>query len=313
MAIRDLPMTTATSRSDRFRMAERATWNQFGLEPVERFVELDEPRVRLRVLEIGAGQPLLFVHGTAGPGAWPSLVRELKGFRCLILDRPGWGLSSTLDYSKHDYGRVTAAVLAGVLAGLGIQRAAVIGNSIGTVWALRLAAQHPSLVSHAMLIGAGPLVPEVAVPGIIRLIASPVGAVMVRLPDTPGRTRSILGHGGHAASLDDGRLDEFIKWRVALGRHTHSMRHERAMVRAVVKGTTWRPGLTFDDAELAAIQPPTLLLHGALDPMGTVDLWRRFTGLLPHGTLQVVEDAGHEPWIEDPGGVARQIRTFIAG
>lgn len=312
MTTREMTMAPADARTEHFRQVERAVWNRFGLDPIERFVELDAPQVRLRVLEVGTGEPLLFVHGTAGSGAWPSLIRELKGFRCLILDRPGWGLSSALDYSKHDYATVTASILRGVLDGLGIDRTGVVGNSIGTVWALRLAAQHPSLVSHLALLGGGPIVPQVQVPGIIRLIASPVGAIMVRLPDSPGRVRSILRQGGHGASLDAGQLDDFITWRAALGHDTGSMRNERSMIRALVRGKAWRPGLTFDDAELAAIQQPTLFVHGSADPTGSVELWRRIMGLLPHGRLEVVDDASHEPWIEDPGGIAGQIRRLVA-
>ena len=313
MTTREMAMGPADARTEHYRQVERAVWNWFGLDPIERFVELDEPRVRLRVLDVGAGEPLLFVHGTAGPGAWPSLIRELKGFRCLILDRPGWGLSSALDYSKHEFGTVTASVLRGALDGLGIDRAGVIANSIGTVWALRLAAQHPSTVSHLALLGGGPIVPEVHVPGIIRLIASPIGAVMVRLPESPGRVRSILRQGGHGASLDVGDLDEFIKWRAALGRDTASMRNERAMIWALVRGKAWRPGLTFDDAELAAIRQPTLFVHGSADPTGSVELWRRIMGLLPGGRLEVVDGASHEPWIQDPAGIASQIRGLVAG
>jgi hypothetical protein len=49
--------------------------------------------------------------------------------------------------------------------------------------------------------GGGPIVPDVGVPGFIRLLASPAGALMVRVPDTPGRLRSILRQSGHGASL----------------------------------------------------------------------------------------------------------------
>jgi 2-hydroxy-6-oxonona-2,4-dienedioate hydrolase len=314
MATREMTMAPPVdARSERFRQAELAMWNRFGLNPTERYVELDSPRLRLRVLEVGTGEPLLFVHGTAGPGAWPSLIRELKGYRCLILDRPGWGMSSALDFSKHQFGAVTASVLRGVLDGLRVERAVVIGNSIGDVWALRLAAQHPSRVSHLVLLGGGPIVPEVEVPGIIRLIASPVGAIIVRLPVSPGRVRSILKAGGHGPSLDAGRLDDFVEWRVAMGRDTDSMRSERAMVRTLIHGRAWRPGLTFNDDELAAIEPPALFVYGTADPVGSAELWGRVVGLLPHGQLQLVDNAAHEPWIEDPGGVASRIVQFVNG
>ena len=77
------------SRIDRYREAERVLWSRYGLQPTEHFVEVGSPPVRIRVLEIGAGPPLLFAHGTAGSGpAFASLIQELLDFRCLVFDRP---------------------------------------------------------------------------------------------------------------------------------------------------------------------------------------------------------------------------------
>src|SRR6266545_597235 len=243
----------ADARIRRCRRAERALWDHDGLEPTERFVDLDSPAVRLRVLEVGSGEPVLFVPGTAGTGpVWASLVRELSGFRCLLLDRPGWGLSSPLDYAKHDYGTVIADLLSGVLSALGIDSAYVVGSSIGNLWALRLATKHPSRVDAIVLLGGGPLVPEISVPPFIRLLASPVGAVVVRLPMNRGRVCAMLRQSGHGGSLAAGRIpDAFLDWRVTLHRDTDSMRSERDMVRAAVRGRALRPGFTFDDATLA--------------------------------------------------------------
>jgi pimeloyl-ACP methyl ester carboxylesterase len=310
IATRTTSVQAATSR--RYRQAEQALWGHYGLQARERFIELDSPAVRLRILEVGSGDPLLFVHGTVGPGAWPALMRELPGFRCIVLERPGWGLSSPLDFSKRGYATLVADVLRGALDALGLTRAHIIGGSIGNVWALRLAAQHPLRVDRIVLLGGSPLVPEAGVPGIIRLIASPLGAVMVRLPDTPGRLKSILRQSGHGAALDDGRIpDVFVNWRVALGRETPSMRHERDMVRAIVSGNKYRPGLTFEDAELAVIRQPTLYVFGTADQVGTVDIWKRVVSLLPSGQLLVVDEAGHMPWFEDASRVGADIRRFL--
>jgi pimeloyl-ACP methyl ester carboxylesterase len=307
--------TSTNAGAERYREAERVLWNRYGLEPIEHFVEVSSPAARLRVVEVGSGPPLLFVPGTAGTGPyWGALVRELKDYRCLLLDRPGWGLSTTLDYSSVEYGTVTADLLRGVLDALDIDRADVVGASIGDVWALRLVSRHPARVDRVVLLGGGPIVADCGIPGIIRVIASPIGAIMVRLPQKPGRVRAFLRQAGHGASLDAGRIpDEYIRWRVAFDQETDSMRHERDMVRAIVSWRTGpRPELTFDDTELAAIHQPTLLVYGTADPVGTLEIWRRMVGLLPRGELRLVDGAGHMPWLDDPSTVPEHVRRFLA-
>ena len=305
---------SGNARLERYRAAERALWTHYRLDPAERFVTVDAPEpATLRVLELGSGEPIVFVHGTGGSGPyWAPLVRELHGFRCLLLDRPGWGLSSPIDFSKHEYATAVAHVLRGVLDGLGIDRAHVVGASIGDVWALRLAENDPGRVGRIALLGGGPLLPEVPVPGFVRLIASPLGALIVRLPMKPGRIRSIMREVGHGPTLDAGRIpDEYIEWRAALGRETASMRSERQMIRALVRGREFRPGLTFTESELASIPHPTLLVYGTADPAGPIELWNRFAGLLPNGELQLVDGGGHMPWLDEPARVALEVGGFL--
>jgi pimeloyl-ACP methyl ester carboxylesterase len=313
MTSRAIAAARTSERSERYEAAERALWERYGLHPTERFIQLDSPVVRLRVLEVGSGRPLLFVHGTVGSGSWPSLIRELHGFRCIVLDRPGWGSSSPLDFSKHDYRTVAADILAGLLDALDIDRVDLVAGSIGDVWALSLAERFPARVRRMVLLGAGPVLPEIRAPRFIRTIASPIGALIVRLPVNAERVRSILRGSGHGASLGARRIpDEFVDWRISLTNDTASMRHERDMVRSIIGRTGWRPGFAFLDAQLGRIGQPTLLVHGTADPLGSVDIWRRFVRAMPHGELRLVDGAGHMPWFDDPEGVARQVEEFIA-
>ena len=138
---------------------------------------------------------------------------------------------------------------------------------------------------------------------------------MVRMPGNRSRLRSILRQSGHGPSLDDGRIpEEFLDWRLSLEKETESMRHERDMVCAIVKGKSYRPGLTFDDAELAAIRQPTLHVHGTSDEtVGPAESWQRVTDALPHGELRLIDGAGHMPWFDHPDRVAEQVRTFLSG
>jgi pimeloyl-ACP methyl ester carboxylesterase len=314
MASTAIAKTPASTRTERYLEAERRLWQHYGLEAREQFLDLDTPVARLRVLEVGSGEPVLFVHGTVGPSAWASLISELPGYRSIVLERPGWGLSSAIDFARHDYKTLVADVLRGALGALELERAHVVAGSIGNVWALRLAAQHPSRVERIVLMGGGPIVAEARVPGIIRLLASPAGSLMARLPDTAARLRSILRQSGHGASLDAGRIpEEFIDWRVAVGRETSSMRHEREMVCAIVQGKSYRPGLTFEDAELAAIRHPTLHVYGTADhTVGSAEIWSRVADALPRGQLRLVEGAGHMPWFDELTRVAEEVRDFLA-
>jgi hypothetical protein len=105
------------------------------------------------------------------------------------------------------------------------------------------------------------MVDAAGVPPIVRLIASPAGALFVRLTGNRAATRAMLRGNGHRPSLDNGRIPRaWIDWRTSVSRDTESMRHERAMVRAIVLGRRYRSGLTMTEPELRSIHHPTLML-----------------------------------------------------
>jgi 2-hydroxy-6-oxonona-2,4-dienedioate hydrolase len=309
-------MKATDERTERYRRAERALWSHYGLEPSERFVKIESPAVRLRIQEVGSGETIVFVHG----GLWPAvalapLVRELPGYRCILLDRPGCGLSSPVDWRKQEIRTVATKVMGGVVDALRLEQTHVIGHSIGGVWALRLAQGHPSRVGRIGILGASPLLAEMPRPGFLRVLSSPVGAIITRLPQNQDRARSVLRQDGHGPSLDAGLIpDEFFDWHVALIRNTETMRNERAMIRdAVIGGGGWRPGLTFDRAELAAIPQPLLYVIGTADPEGTVDYAERVVDMLPNADLRDLPNAGHMLWLDDAAHVGNTIRTFLGG
>jgi pimeloyl-ACP methyl ester carboxylesterase len=152
------------SAMERYLAAEARLWQHCGLAPRERFVEIARPRTRLRVLEAGSGRPVLFIHGTIGPAAWAPLVGQLLGYRGLVLDRPGWGLSDPVRFPGSDMRPFVATLLVRLLDELGIDRVDVVGGSIGDAWALSLAERHPDRVGRVALLGGGPLVDAVKVP-----------------------------------------------------------------------------------------------------------------------------------------------------
>ena len=85
------------AREARYREAELRLWGSLGVSPTEQRVRLGHVGTTVRIQELGSGPPVLFVHGGSTCGtSWADLVARLDGFRCLLLDRPGTGLSDPL-------------------------------------------------------------------------------------------------------------------------------------------------------------------------------------------------------------------------
>ncbi len=138
---------TATFVSRSARAAERAN------PPTGRFVEVRG--VKLHYTERGEGRPVVLLHGNGvtshdwdASGVVDGLAAD---HRVIAFDRPGFG------YSERPRGTAwtpaaQAALISDALALLGVERAAVVGHSWGTLVALALALDHPAVVERLVLL-----------------------------------------------------------------------------------------------------------------------------------------------------------------
>ena len=65
------------------------------------------------------------------------------------------------------------------------------------------------------------------------------------------------------------------------------------------------------EEELRGPRHPVLMFYGTGDPVGSVDVWRRFVDHLPEGELEVFDDVGLVPLLDDPAGVGRSVDRFL--
>lgn len=81
----------------KFLAAEKALWSKYGITPTECRVQL-RAGSEVRLQQVGEGPPLVFIHGVAVAGSsWVLLADALKNdFSCLLVDRPGCGLSDPI-------------------------------------------------------------------------------------------------------------------------------------------------------------------------------------------------------------------------
>lgn len=111
--------------------------------------------------EIGGGLPLIMLHG-GGPGAsaWSNFGQALPGFaasfRTLLVDQPGFGQSDKPAVVAN-YFRFSSDAVVQLMDELGIEKAHLLGNSLGGGTATRLALSHPDRVARLVLMGPGGL------------------------------------------------------------------------------------------------------------------------------------------------------------
>src|SRR5947209_1472442 len=119
--------------------------------------------LKLHYHELSPDKPetVVFLHG-GGPGAsaWSNFGRNLPVFaetwRTIAVDQPGFGQSDKP--TEHgQYFTHSADALAGLLDVLGIERAHLVGNSLGGGTATRFALRHPDRAGRLVLMAPGGL------------------------------------------------------------------------------------------------------------------------------------------------------------
>ena len=197
------------TRVDRYRASEARYWRAEGTEPTETWANLRSTNLRVRAQITGTGPPVLFVHGgsTSGTG-WAPLAARLPGFRCVLLDRPGCGLSDPVRRpmrSMASFEPFADDLVADVLDALDVDRAHLVATSFGAYFALRAAAAHPERVDRVLLLGF-PIGADVQhTPLSMRLTATPgLESLMTRMPVGERMARSMLRQLGLGPALDAG-------------------------------------------------------------------------------------------------------------
>lgn len=303
---------------DRVRDAEHRIWSSLGVTPVERWGAMPTGG-RVRVQVVGDGPPILFVHGATVSGtSWAHLAVRLPDFQCILLDRPGCGLSDRHVAASTAIGDVEARadrLIPDVLDAFELGHAHVVATSYGGYFAMRGAASHPGrvdrIVELSWLVGA----PIERVPFALRIAATPgLGRLLAKVPPNRGIARRLLRQIGLAGAIDSGKFtDDMLDWFVSNIRDTDTMANEvRSSPRVVTPIKGVNDQVLLDDSLLARVRAPTLFIWGGDDPNGGGEIARAFANRVPDAELQVLDGAGHAPWIDEPDRCAELVRRFLA-
>jgi pimeloyl-ACP methyl ester carboxylesterase len=232
--------------------------------------------ITLAYSEIGEGEPLLLIMGLgADRSAWDQHVAAFAGeYRCIAVDNRGAGLSDapagpyTTAQMADDY--------AGLLVGLGLQHARVVGISMGGAIAQQLAIRHPELVSKLVIVSSWAR-PDAYTREVFAQLRN--ARQVMAAPDFARLLQLLIW----APSSFDGRVADLLAERDA------------------EPGMSTEAFLAQCDAcashdvidRLGAIPVPTLVTVGSRDIFTPIELSEELVDLIPGAQLAVYQGAGH--------------------
>ena len=265
----------------------------------------------IRYYEAGdpGATPVVLLHGS-GPGAtgWSNFSGNIgpiasAGFRVIAPDMPGWGDSDPISFADTD----PDIDLVALLDALGIERAALVGNSMGAHTAIRFATLHPERVTHLVTMGAS----------LGRGTASLFGP-----GDGPSEGLKVLVKAYRDPSPENMKalveIMTFDKERFATPELVQA-RSEAASARPdhlrnYVEGLAHGAPIPVkvDREKIPGIQVPTLLIHGKDDRVLHFEVTLWLLANIPNSRAVLLNRCGHWAMIEHAEEFNRLVVDFLA-
>lgn len=256
--------------------------------------------------ELGSGPPLLMLNGTGSPMAeWdPALLSALASTRrVIVFDYPGLGASTAAVLPSF---AATADAAAQLLTDIGVERADILGWSMGGFVAQQLLHRHPQRITRAVLVGTNPGGPRTTLgpPWVQRADSDPDAGIGTYLRTNYPATRCAQRRGRAFIA----RLDAAVE----SGQYPVSRVPARTYATMVAAEDPWLRSSRNLDA-LRSVTVPVLVMVGERDvitpPANSLLLAER----IPAATLLRVPAAGHSVLFQAPRRSARAVDSFLNG
>jgi 4,5:9,10-diseco-3-hydroxy-5,9,17-trioxoandrosta-1(10),2-diene-4-oate hydrolase len=271
-------------------------------EQTSRYLDTDP---KLHYHEAGEGEAFVMLHGS-GPGVsgWSNFRGNLpvfaRHFRTVVPDMPGFGRSEAVPLDRA-YPRVAADQLARLMDSLDIDKAHLLGNSMGGYVALEFALAYPDRVSRLVGMGPGGMAVNIIGPepseGARRLtefMMSPSREAMLAWIDTMVANKAVV---------DDELVDERMANATAPGAIDSAI--------AIFASLAAHPETVPLWARLKGVKIPVLLTWGRDDRMLPLESGLFGFRQLPNAELHIFSKCGHWAQVERKDEFERLVIDFL--
>ena len=248
--------------------------------------------VSLHVEETGSGESIIFVHEFGGDTrSWQPQVEQLsQHYRCVVYNARGYPPSDVPEDERLYGQQLSTADLKGVLDALDIERAFVVGLSMGAYTGLMLTMQHPERVRALVFASGG----SGAYPATRTQFLADTHAVAEKMLQANSVDASGISSGPSRVQLQNKNQTVWEQFAAHLSEHSalgsaYTLRHVQAE----------RPSLYDLAAELRAVTTPTLLVVGDEDE-SCLDVNLHLKRTMPYAGLSIFPKSGHLLNLEEP-------------
>jgi pimeloyl-ACP methyl ester carboxylesterase len=265
---------------------------------------IEATEAKLYVEEIGYGYPIIFIHELASDGrGWEAQVRHLsRSHRCIAFNARGYPPSDVPEDASLYSWELAVDDVAAVMRGLAIERAHLVGLSMGGYAALQFGVRCPERVSAIVAAGVGSgshpsqrdaWLRETSV--LARLfIERGMGAAAERMARGPARIRL--------------KYKNPNSWQEFLDRlRQHSA---LGMSNTMSRCLALRPSLYDLHDQLSGMGAPVLLAVGDED-VACLETNLMLKSALPNAGLWICPNTGHAINLEEPAAFNEQIESFL--
>ena len=274
-----------------------ATVAGIALKPLS----IDAGGIQTSYLEAGAGEPVVMLHGS-GPGGsgmanWQHNIGALsQRLRVLAPDIVGFGVTKRPDDIVYSLRTWTDHVWA-FLDAHGIEKAAIVGNSLGGRIALQMATDRPDRITKMVLMGT---------PGVGMTPTDGLAALRGYEPSHDAMRDLLRNY----FAVDPAMItDELVAIRYEASIADGAYEAYRAMF-FDPRHAGSQLGIT--ETEVRAIATPTLLVHGREDKVVPMQVSVTMLGLLPNADLHVFAACGHWTQIERADEFSVLVADYLA-
>ncbi len=294
-----------------FERSRLDLFHRAGFAGESRRFEDGPGRATYAVVRERGGRPTILVHGgLAEASVWTPLAGLLPG-TVVIPDRPGHGLSTTIDYDGLDYRAAAVAWMKNLVDALGAPEVDLVGNSMGGFFSIVFALAYPERVRRVALVGA-PAGLDRELPLMLRLWGQPVvGAAISKMVATTREPEQLRDRVyGPLCAHPERVSDEALRIAGAATSKPGWDVTVRSMLRAVTDAGGWRPALSIRE-DSTKLRVPTLFAWGDKDAFAPPSSGQAVAARMADARFDVIADAGHIPHLDQPEAVASVVRDFL--